>query len=34
MDAGHLLLYFPPINQRVDTVQFFQGFVVLDEGIA
>jgi hypothetical protein len=34
MDAGHLLFYFPPINQLVDAVQFFQGYMVLDKGVA
>jgi hypothetical protein len=34
MDAGHLLFYFTPINQPVDAVQFFQGYMVLDKGVA
>jgi len=34
MNAGHLLLYRLPINQLVNTVQRFQGHMVLDKGVA
>jgi hypothetical protein len=34
MDARHLLFYRFPVDQLVDTIQFFQRFVALYEGIA
>ncbi len=34
MDSRHLLFYRLPVNQPVDAVEFFQGLVVFDEGIA
>jgi hypothetical protein len=34
MGARHLLFYRLPVDQLVDAVQLFQGYMVLDEGVA